>query len=214
MQHEIAIYNNELDTKDTTDLVFKAIKNNNIDGISVLPNYVSVINKYLPASIYLSTPVDYPMGILTTKTRNSLVSTVSKYGLNYIDLMAHTGYLANKDFAGIEKDIISNMKIAEDNGTKLRVFFEYRKFAIHIVDFAQMMEYTGVEYFFPSTGWSIDNSYDNILAAHAFRSINGYTKIICNGNIWTKEHYDNYKKFAPHGLRFHYLSNIQLISGV
>ena len=54
------------DMSDTIDAL-------NINKICVLPSQVSIFRKYLSNKIKLSTMVDFPFGILSTKNRNDLV---------------------------------------------------------------------------------------------------------------------------------------------
>lgn len=211
MQHELALYEYELEKRDYINQVFEGIKNSKVKIVSMLPQYVNILNKLIPPEIEIASTVDYPLGLNSIKLRNSNVMTVAKYGLNYIDLCINSHLLVNKEWDNMEKDLVSNYKICNDNGCKLRIVYDYRRFSKGLIDIAPILEQCGIEYFIPSTGFYIDNSYDNILAANAFRSINQSTKIILSGNIWTDKHYQSCKKFKPHGIRFYYLSNLKMI---
>ena len=92
------------DMSDTIDAL-------NINKICVLPSQVSIFRKYLSNKIKLSTMVDFPFGILSTKNRNDLVKQYIKAGVDSIEILAPSYMMINKQYIALKNDIVSNYEL-------------------------------------------------------------------------------------------------------
>ena len=62
-----------LSNKELLDIINKAQAYSFVNKISVLPSYVKFLKNKISSNINLSTVIDYPLGILDTETKKTLV---------------------------------------------------------------------------------------------------------------------------------------------
>lgn len=182
------------------------------DTISVLPTSVKIAKNILPSSILLSTVVDYPLGILDSKNRNSVTETCIKNGTNIINIVAQPHNFCNRKYDKFRDDIRANAEVCSKYGVELRYVLEYRVFTYELLyKVSQILLDLGVNTIYPSTGYLLDNINDNILAAGLINkkvSIN----IICNGNLWNIDQINIVKKSSLFGVMVNSLNALELIS--
>jgi deoxyribose-phosphate aldolase len=182
------------------------------DTVSVLPTYVKLAKNILPSSILLSTVVDYPLGILDSKNRNSSIEACIKNGANIINIVAQPHNFCNRKYDKFRDDIRTNIEVCSKHGTELRYILEYRVFTYELLyKVSQILLDLGISTIYPSTGYLLDNINDNMLAAGLINkkvSIN----IICNGNLWNIDQINIVKKSSIFGIMVNSINALELIS--
>jgi deoxyribose-phosphate aldolase len=159
-------------------------------------------------NVKISCPVDYPYGLLDSKSRLFVVSQLAKSGVNSIDLVVPAKFIANRKYDKLRDDIKNNLLVCQENNINLRYILEYRVFNHEtLAKTCQILKGLGIEYVFPSTGHMIDDINDNIIAAKYLHT-KSEIKVICNGNMWVPKHVDNLKNSGVYGVRAHYLSSL------
>ena len=198
---EITTYGKNFSEEEIIDFVFKAIENG-IGGINVSPNYISKLSSLLPDTINLSCPIDYPFGLSTTKVRQHQAISLIRKGCNTIDLVINPIHLVNNKKDVLLKDIDTIKKICKENEVVLRAMLEYRQFNEEVyretIDLCRQKQ---IEYLFPSTGYFADDHIDNLIVSKMINSQYKDGKVITNGNVWKKEHYDLIEESGIYGLR-------------
>ena len=200
MYLEYAIYDKEYNA-DVKKNVFEAL--DYVHGLSIPSIFLTDIHDFLPHGITLSCPIDWPNGWSDTKIRaHETVKAIHK-GANAIDLVANViAFVNNKPKAFVE-DIKVQKSICDENNVSLRVMTDYRK----INDMEQfrkmwsLLKEAGVEYGFGSTGIYTDDHLD-IISLCGIIQQNYAINMICNGNIYLPEQFEQVKKSEPFGIRF------------
>jgi deoxyribose-phosphate aldolase len=211
MQIEYACYDRTLTEENVKQEVASAIQYG-IKNLSIYQYSIPYIKPILTSDdIKISCPIDYPYGLSDLKTRNMMVSQLSKMGVNCIDLVMQSKFVANRKYDKIREDIKTNLDICAEHSIELRYILEYRIFSHEILaKICQILKNLNVHTVIPSTGQMIDDINDNIIAAkylHTKSDIN----VVVNGNIWTQKHIDNIKNSNIKDIRLHYLSSVTLL---
>lgn len=213
MKLEYALYDISLSDVELKETISKAIKYN-LDIISVLPPYIKGIKNYIPDNIVLSTPIDYPLGISDLKTRLTSIESCIKNGAKILDIVAPPHLLCNRKYDKFREDIkhISDF-CATYPGIQIRYILEYRIFTYELLyKVAQILSGYGVKTILPSTGYMLDDIFDNILATALIKKKVRDINIVCNGNIWTQQHAQNIKKLDLYGVRLNSINGLDLFS--
>jgi len=206
---------NEIDyDENEIKLNIEKIKNSNIDCVSVPTFYTKAIKNLLKENkTIVSNVIDYPLGVMDTKSRNCAVLNAIEGGAQKIELVFPNILLANKKYDKIKNDIKTNKEICDDKNIPLFYILEYRIFThqslIKACDILKEFSITNV---YPSTGNMIDNIDDNIIATvllHQKSNIN----VIFTGNIWNKEHFAKIEKHNICHIRTNSLRTIQYLIG-
>jgi len=212
MYLEYACYN-ELNEVNVQAQVFNALEHN-IQGVSIPHVFLSKIAPIIPHGITVSCPVDWPLGRSSTQIRNHTVIHAINQGANAIDLVSnHILYMNNiKEYIC---DLVSNQGICKDRGVTLRVMLEYRVMENKdLSNICKILVDTGIEYFFPSSGYRLDNWIDNAVIAHKTQH-KFNLQAISNGNIFTLKHYEEIEKSDVYGMRFHHIKSVDnILAGV
>lgn len=207
---EYVCYDYSIDETETLSNIQNAIKLG-ISNIGVLPYSINTVKPLLSDhNIKLSVPIDYPYGLSDTKTRNFLISQVCKSKISTIDLFVPTKILSNRKYDKLREDIRSNLEICKEHNIELRYMLEYRVFSHEILaKVCSILMDLGVNTIIPSSGHMLDDISDNLIACNY---LNTKSKIntICNGNIYIDKHTKLLSSSNIYGIRFHYLSGIQI----
>lgn len=187
----------------------------NPNTISVLPaniklakNIISSTNK----NIKISTCIDYPLGILDTKTRNLAIESSIKSGAEIISICAQSYFFCNRKYDKFREDIKSNLEICSKNNVELRYFLEYRVFTYELLyRVSQILLDFGVNTIYPSTGYLLDDINDNLVAA-ALINKKIPINIICNGNIWNNSQINNIFKSKIYGIKVNSINALDLLN--
>jgi deoxyribose-phosphate aldolase len=181
--------------------------------ISVLLPNLKVTKSILSGTgISISTPIDYPFGILDTKNRAAIVETAIKAGANIINLVAQPHFFCNRKYDKFREDIKTNLEICTQASVELRYMLEYRVFTYELLyKVSQIMMDFGIDVIYPSTGHSLDDINDNILAS-ALINKKVPINIICNGNVWNISQINNINKTDLYGIKVNSINALQLLS--
>lgn len=210
---EYACYDYSLTESEVEFNIVAAIKHG-VNAISVLP-YSLPILKNIPSikdqSIKVSCVADFPNGLLDLKTRNFLVSQLSRAGIDCIDLMIPTKIIANRKYDKFRDDIRTNLEICNEQNIKLRYILEYRVFSHEILaKVCQILVDFGVDCISPSSGMMIDDINDNLIACN-FLNTKSKINTICTGNVYQKKHIDLLKNINNlYGIKFFNLNSLAI----
>jgi deoxyribose-phosphate aldolase len=212
MQLEYCYYDTSSNEIELKENILQAIKYG-VDSISVFPSYLKVAKGCIPEHIKLSCPIDYPLGILDLKSRLSASESAIKNGAKIIELVCPTYLLSNKKYDKFREDIREHLKLCNDNNIELRYVLEYRVYTYEsLYKIAQILVTQGISTIYPSTGYSLDDINDNILATVLINKKVSKINIVCNGNIWQKNHIELLKKTNLYGIRVNSLNALDLLT--
>ncbi len=211
----IEYYNYDIGTKDSelASIVGK-ISKYNIKLLSVLPSHIKVAKSFLPEHIKLSTPIDYPFGILDLKSKLSSIENAIKYNINTIDLICPSYYLCNRKYDKFKDDIkhVQSL-ISQCPNVELRYILEYRQFNYEMLyKIVQILYDFNIKIIYPSTGYFIDDIIDNMTASALINKKVPNMHIISNGNIWSENHIKLIKNANLFGLRVNSINALELLS--
>ena len=202
---------NELETK--TNIVLAAKSRVNV--ISVLPAYLKLAKLNIPNSIKLSCPIDYPLGTLDLRSRLSSVSSSIKNGTDIIELLLPSYALCNRKYDKFKEDIKECLGLCLENNVELRYVLEYRIYTYELLyKVCQILLDNGISTVYPSSGHSLDDINDNILASALINKKVPDIKIICNGNIWLESHIRTIEKANLHGIKLFSINGLNLIQKI
>lgn len=159
--------------------------------------------------ILVSNPIDYPLGLSDTKTRNNAISNAIDNGANKIDIVIQNNYLNYKKYDKIRADIISNYEICQKNNIPIFYFLEYRVFTHQsLIKACNILLETPIPYAYVSSGYMLDNPEDNIVACVLLQQKTNI-KTIFTSNIWQKKHVDILRKNEISSMRFSNINSIR-----
>jgi deoxyribose-phosphate aldolase len=158
----------------------------------------------------ISSPLDYPYGLLDSKNRLSVISSAIKAGAKTVDIVSPAKFIANRKYDKLRDDIKNNLTLCQENAVNLRYILEYRVFNHEtLAKTCQIFKGLGIEYVLPSTGHMLDDISDNMIACK-YLSTKSKIQTICNGNIWTEKQAEILRSSNIYGARLHHISSIAL----
>jgi len=161
-------------------------------------------------NIKVSNPIDYPLGILDTKTRNSAILNAINNGADKIDIVIQNNYLSNKKYDKIKADIISNTEICKQQNIPIYYYLEYRIFTHQsLIKACHLLSECLVENAYVSTGHMLDSLEDNIIAVMLLKQ-KTKIKTIFTGNLWHKKQVEVLDKNHIDMLRFSTINSIRI----
>ena len=211
MQIEYSYYDLASNETEVKENIKTAIKYP-VYSISVLPFYLKTAKSIIGQHpIKLSTVVDYPLGTSDLKTRMSATENAIKNGANSIEIVIPTQFLSNRKYDKFREDVDSQSKLCIQNKVEIKYILEYRVFAYELLyKIAQILQSYGVSDIYPSTGYLLDDIYDNILAAALISKKNPDINTICNGNIWNSDQIQTIYKMNLYGIKVNSLNALSL----
>jgi deoxyribose-phosphate aldolase len=211
MYIEYACYDPTITDEDFKKTLSTLIEKYNIKNIATFHTNIITI-KSLKKNIDISCPIDYPYGILDSKTRIFAISQAIKAGASTIDLVAPAKYISNRKYDKLRDDIKTSLELCEQENIKLRYILEYRTFNHETLSkVCQILKSFNINEVLPSTGQFIDDIYDNIIAAK-YLTMKSNISVICNGNIWIQKHIDTLKNANIYGVRVQNLASLELFN--
>lgn len=182
--------------------------------ISVFPPYIKLAKALTSTTsgLKIAAAIDYPFGILDTKTRGIAIENSIKSGASIINLVAQPYNFCNRKYEKFRDDIKYNKEICDKYSVEIRYILEYRVFTYELLyKVSQILLDHNINTIYPSTGYSLDDINDNILAS-ALINKKVPINIICNGNIWNISQINNVKKAKLYGLSLNSLNGLELIA--
>jgi deoxyribose-phosphate aldolase len=185
----------------------------NIQTISVLPPYVRLVKSMVADTVKISCPIDYPMGLLDIKSRLSVVDFCLKNNVDIIEAVCPAQLLCNRKYEKFRDDIKQLTSLCSISNVELRYVLEYRQYSYELLyKIAQILYDFNIKTIYPSTGYSLDDIGDNIIASALINKKVPNINIICNGNLWNSNHLKMVKNNQLYGLRINSLNGLQLIN--
>lgn len=211
MYKEYSIYDIAVNEAELKNNLAEALKLH-IDTISVLPMFAKIAKSCLGKEFPISCPIDYPMGLMDSKSRAHAVEQTIKNGANIVDVVIPSFFACNRKYDKFREDIRTMSTICSNHNIKLRYFLEYRIYSYDLLyKMSQILLDLGVDTIFPSTGYLLDNIYDNILAIALINKKSPKINLICNGNVWNSDQCTVIKKANLYGLRVNNLHSLKLL---
>lgn len=209
---EYCYYDIAANETEITNSIQKAIKLVP-ENISVLPPYIKLVKSLLPNSIKISCPIDFPLGILDNKARISLVENSIKNGADLIDAVCPAQLLCNRKYDKFREDIRQLSSVCSATNVELRYILEYRQYSYELLyKIAQVLLDFNIKTCYPSTGFSLDDISDNILAAALINKKVPDINIICTGNLWNTQQATMVKNSKLYGLRVNSINALEILS--
>ena len=195
------------DMSDTIDAL-------NINKICVLPSQISIFRKYLSNRIKLSTMVDFPFGILSTKTRNDLVTQYIKAGVDSVEILAPSYMMINKQYVGLKNDIVSNYELCLEAKVDISYVLEYRTYSYDLLyKICKILTTNNINSLYISTGHKIDDIYDHLIAMAMIQKNVPEANIVPNGHIFSQKHSDLIQNTKIPTVRLHSMNCVELFQG-
>lgn len=213
MHLEYCYYDTASKDAEIIENISKAMKLN-AESISVLPPYVKLAKSNLSSfgGINVSTPIDFPLGIMDTNSRLSVAENAIKNGATIIEVVCPTQYLCNRKYDKFREDIKLLTSLGSQSGTEIRYILEYRHFTYELLyKIAQILYEFGVKTIYPSTGYFLDDISDNILASALINKKVPDINIICSANIWNDTQVKLAKNSKVYGLKVNSLNALELM---
>jgi deoxyribose-phosphate aldolase len=183
-----------------------------LSGISIFPYYIKIAKNILNPDLLISCPIDYPYGILDSKSRLCVAESVIKAGAKAIDAVVPSHYLSNRKYDKFREDIKNLKTLCDLNNIILRYILEYRIYSYELLyRICQILLEYGVDTVIPSSGHGLDDISDNILASALIHKKNPSLKIICNGNIWSPKHIELIEKANLPQIRVNSINALHLL---
>jgi deoxyribose-phosphate aldolase len=161
--------------------------------------------------VIISNPIDYPLGLLDTPTRNTAILNSINNGAQKIEIVIQNNYLNFRKYEKIRQDIKSNLEICKANNVALYYYLEYRIFTHQaLVKACGILQEFGLNMIYPSTGYMLDNIDDNIIATVLLHQKTGITAIF-SGNLWNDRHVQSLKKNNIDSIRTNSINTLKLL---
>jgi deoxyribose-phosphate aldolase len=184
-----------------------------IQTISVLPPYSRLIKSMVSNTMKVSCPIDYPLGVLDIKSRLSVIDFCLKNNVDIIEAVCPAQLLCNRKYDKFRDDIKQLTNLCSSVNVELRYVLEYRQYSYELLyKVAQILYDFNVQVIYPSTGYSLDDISDNIIASALINKKVPNINIICNSNFWNNNHLKMIKNNQLYGLRINSLNGLQLIN--
>jgi deoxyribose-phosphate aldolase len=206
--YDIASNDTETKTNISEAATFK------LDAISVLPFNLRLAKNILGTNseTALSCPIDYPLGIMDSKSRSDSISFAIKNGAKIIDMVCPVYLLCNRKYDKFKEDIKISQNMCLDSGVLLRYILEYRVYSYELLyKVAQILLEHQIGTIYPSTGYLIDNISDNILACALINKKIPEINIISNANFWNDSHAELSLKANLFGLRVNSINALNIL---
>lgn len=211
MNTEYAYYDYASNENEVRTTILEALKYK-LKLISVLPYYVKIIKPIVPDDIIISSPIDYPCGVLDLKSRISAAETIIKSGATALDIVVPSHHLSNRKYDRFREDLRAFYDLCASNNIKIRYILEYRIYSYELLyKICQILFEHNIDTVIPSTGFRLDDLADNIIASALIQKKNPNLTIICNGKIWNTSHIDLIKKAKLSDIRVHSINSLELL---
>ena len=212
MEIEYSYYDIASNDEEVKLNVNKAI-NYPIVAVSVLPSFLKCVKPLINSNIRLSSVVDYPLGIMDSRSRLAAIEYSIKAGANIIEIVAPSHPMCNRKYEKIRDDIKSNLDLCLEHNVELRYTVDYRVFSYDtLYKIAQIFLTSGISTLYPSTSNFLDDINDNIIASVLINKKVPKIKIICTGNLWNNNQATVVKKTDLYGIKVNSINGLDLLT--
>lgn len=207
---EYALYHLDYDDQETKQAIENAIKYS-VDCICVPFAYTKYCKSLVKdTKIKISNAIDYPLGLLDSKTRKEAIINAIDNGAEKICIVLQNNYLNLKKYDKIRQDIKLNYDICAERNVSISYFLEYRIFTHQsLIKACNILMEIPIDTIYVSTGYMLDNVEDNIIASVLLKEKTGINTIFST-NIWTKKHTELLNKNQIDHLRFSHINSLSL----
>jgi deoxyribose-phosphate aldolase len=216
MKIEYCFYDTTYKDIEIIEHLNKVIKYSQVETVSVLPPYVKLVKNNLQSInpyLKISCPIDYPLGIMESVSRFAAAEKAVKAGAEIIDIVCQSSFLTNRKYDKVREDIQLMLSLSSEYNVKVRYILEYRQFTYELLyKISQILYDNKIDTIYPSTGYFMDDIFDNILASAMINKKVPNINIICTGNVWHKNQIETIKKSNIYGLRLNSLNGLALLS--
>lgn len=185
---ELQIVDETLSNKDIRPFIDQ-INTKNISKVCVLPCHLPVFKKYLIDKIKLSTIIDFPFGILSTDSRQSLIKNAIKNGAKSIEVICPSYMIVNKLYTQLKNDISTIYDICSESKVDISYVLEYRAYTYDsLYKICKILLANNINSVYISTGYKLDDIYDHLIAMTMIQKKLPDMNIIVNGNTFNSNH--------------------------
>lgn len=205
----IEFYLNNFYTDQEAKDLFRQVKNEYaVDSILINQHHYRLA-KYLFPTNKINIYIDYPLGMSTSYIRLKNIEIISGQS-GIVSIQAPSYMLVNRKYDPIRKEIQEIKNVLSEN-TEIRYILDYRKFNHNILHkFCSILKENNIGSIYPSSGFFLDNIYDNIVASKYLEQKSNILSIF-NGNIWTKDHIDLIIKSKLYGISLEHIHSLKLL---
>lgn len=207
---EYALYHLDFNDEEVKQAMDCAIAHN-VNCICVPYAYTKFCkNLTKDTKIKIANIIDYPLGLLDTKTRNSAIINALENGAEKISIVIQNNYLNLKKYDKLRQDIASNFEICSKKGVEISYYLEYRIFTHQsLIKVCNILLENNINNAYVSTGYMLDSVEDNIIASVLLKEKTGINTIF-SSNIWNKKHIDLLNKNKIDNLRFSSQTSLEI----
>jgi len=207
---EYAFYNLDYDDQETKQAIENAIAYS-VDCISVPFAYTKYCKTLIKDNkIKIANAIDYPLGLLDSKTRKEAIINAIDNGAEKICIVLQNNYLNLKKYDKIRQDVKLTYDICTEKNTPISYYLEYRIFTHQsLIKACNILMETPIDTVYVSTGYMLDNVEDNIIASVLLKEKTGI-KTIFSANIWNNKHIELLIKNKIDHLRFSNIHSLTL----
>lgn len=211
MQIEYSLHhidNNEIEIKSKVE---EAIKYN-VSSISIPYLYTKLCRSIVKDTrIKVANPIDYPLGISDTASRNCMIKHAIDNGAQKINIVIQNNLLCSKKYDKIRQDIQSNYDICMAKDIELNYYIEYRIFTHQsLIKACSILYENKIPCVYVSTGHMLDNPEDNLIATVLLKE-KSKIQTVFTGNLWTNKQVENLKKNHISHINSQSIESIKLI---
>lgn len=184
-----------------------------VDKFTVLPPYVkSLKGKLSNNKIQISSIIDFPLGILSTQSKLDIIKQSIEDGAQSVEIVMPSFLINNTQNTKVKQDIEKCYQLCSDNQINLHYVLEYRLYNYsclsRLVKFLLKFNLNNI---YISTGYRLDDIYDHIIAMAMIMKDNENVNIICNANIFNRDHLDVLKSANLNHFRVNNLNSLSFI---
>lgn len=162
-----------------------------VKKISVLPPYIKYLNGNISKQndIIIGSVIDFPFGVLSTENKLNIIKKSIQDGAKSIEIVMPSFLINNRQNVKIKKDIEQCYDLCSENAVNLHYILEYRIYNYSCLSrLVKFLLGFNLNDIYISTGYRLDDIYDHIIAMRMIIKENENANIICNANIYNKEH--------------------------
>lgn len=207
---EYALYHLDYNDEETKKAIEEAIKYS-VDCISIPYAYTKYCKTLVKdTNIKVANVIDYPLGLLDTKTRNEAIINAIDNGAEKICIVLQNNYLNLKKYDKIRQDIKSNHEICIKYNIPITYHLEYRIFTHQsLIKACNLLLETSIDTIYVSSGYMLDSVDDNIIASILLKEKTGINTIFTS-NIWNKKQLELVIKNKIDNIRFSNTASLAL----
>lgn len=209
---ELSCCDKDASNDDVREALFFAMKKK-FNGIVVSLNAIQDV-KELAQGIDVISQIDFPLGNMDMSLRQHAAVAAARKGVNCLNVMASSFFIANKQFDKLSDDFRVIKTICDEYNVTMRAMIDYRILTNNDLLFlSDLIHRCDLDIIYPATHAIPDDVEDSIIIANV---ISNYSKlsVIVNPNIWQKHHYTNIVNSGVYGVQFRNIEAAKIVFGV